>query len=215
MSISKSPCISTYYNISLAEWGKIQGISYKTAWRMYRDGRLPKGLHAEQLPTGTIRIRETPPAAPSGVRENESFIYARINPRQPQADLDRQLALCRTFCAARGWTVLKTITEVAPALGLGRHTLHRLLDPPPRRLVIWKQSILSRFDFRLLELCLRSCQCELVIVDRSEETAGEGGAMEDLVDAVSAICHRHYGVKRGNLLLQEFRKLMDAKAGRC
>jgi predicted site-specific integrase-resolvase len=213
MSISKSSCIPTYSNISLAEWGRIQGISYKTAWRMYRDGRLPEGLHAERLPTGTIRVREVLPPAPNGSRQDAAFIYARINPRQAQADLDLQISLCRTFCAARGWTILKTITESAPALGLGRHKLHRLLDPPPRRLVIWKESILSRFDFRIFELLLRSCQCELVIVDRSDDSRGEGGALEDLVDAVSAVCHRHYGVKRGNLLLQEFRKLMDAKRG--
>jgi putative resolvase len=212
MPDAKSDRILPYYNRSLAEWGKTQGISYKTAWRMFKNGRLPNGLQAEQLPTGTIRIREALAATPPPKsQEQQAIIYARINPRQDSSELDNQIALCRSFCAARGWVISRTQREVAPAVGMKRHKLYRLLNPPPRRLVIWKQSILSRFDFRLLDVCLRNCQCDLVVVDESEEGNGEGGAMEDLVDAVSVVCHRHYGVKRGNLMLEEFRKVIEAR----
>jgi putative resolvase len=201
--------------MSLAEWGRIQGISYKTAWRMYKNGLLPDGLHAERLPTGTIRLREILGPLVNPNRDNTSaVIYARINPRQSLADLEMQISLCGSFCAARGWTVEKTHREIAPALGMSRHKLHRLLNPPPRRLVVWKQSVLSRFDFRSVEICLRHCHCDLVVVDQSEEGAGEGGALEDLVDAVSSVCHRHYGVKRGNLMLEEFRKVIAADEAR-
>ena len=77
--------------------------------------------------------------------------------------------------------------------------------------MVLKQSILSRFDFLVLTTCLHHCGCELVVVDESEERRGEGGAMEDLVDAVSLICHRHYGAKRGMLMLEQFRKVVDSK----
>ena len=40
--------------MKLSEWAKLQGISYKTAWRMWRDGRLP--VPAEQMATGTVII---------------------------------------------------------------------------------------------------------------------------------------------------------------
>jgi putative resolvase len=212
MPDAKSERIPAQLNRSLAEWGKTQGISYKTAWRMFKNGLLPDNLQAERLPTGTIRIREIViPIPPVPAQDLEAVIYARINPRQNPKELEDQIVLCRSFCAARGWTILRTQREIAPAVGVRRQKLYRLLNPPPRRLVISKPSILSRFDFRLLDICLRNCRCDLIVVDESDEGNGEGGAMADLVDAVSVICHRHYGVKRGNLMLEEFRKVIEAR----
>ena len=210
MVTKASKRIPMYNALSLSEWGKTQGISYKTAWRMYREGKLPSGTAAQQLPTGTIRIREILERANIGDEEGAT-IYARINPRQQREDLEKQVSICQSFCAANGWSVVKTQREIAPALGIHRRKLHRLLDPPPRRLVVWRPSILSRFDFCLLDACLRHCRCRLVVVDKSEEARGEGGALEDLVDAISQVCHRHYGLKRGNLILDEFRKVIDLK----
>jgi len=43
--------------MKLSTWTKKQGISYKTAWRLWKTGRLP--LPAEQLATGTISCGET------------------------------------------------------------------------------------------------------------------------------------------------------------
>lgn len=40
--------------MKLAMWAKANGLTYKTAWRMFRDGKLP--AHAEKLPTGTIIV---------------------------------------------------------------------------------------------------------------------------------------------------------------
>ncbi len=43
---------------------------------------------------------------------------------------------------------------------------------------------------------------ELIVVDRSDEFGGRGGALEDLTDAINIICHRHYGPKRGGALVE-------------
>jgi putative resolvase len=39
-----------------SEWARKQGISYQTAWRWVRQGKMPVPL--EQTPTGTIRVKE-------------------------------------------------------------------------------------------------------------------------------------------------------------
>jgi predicted site-specific integrase-resolvase len=39
--------------MKLSVWAKKQGISYTTAWRWFRDGRLP--VRVEQMATGTVR----------------------------------------------------------------------------------------------------------------------------------------------------------------
>jgi putative resolvase len=39
-----------------SEWARKQGISYQTAWRWVRQGKMP--VPFEQTPTGTIRVKE-------------------------------------------------------------------------------------------------------------------------------------------------------------
>ncbi|MCV5446038.1 hypothetical protein OFN46_31155, partial [Escherichia coli] len=41
--------------MKLSAWARKMGISYRRAWQMFRDGKLP---HARQLPTGTIIVLE-------------------------------------------------------------------------------------------------------------------------------------------------------------
>jgi putative resolvase len=186
---------------SLGRWAKRCGISYRTAWRWFRDNRLPDDVVAEQMPTGTILIRDG--RIPRGLEPAEvAVIYARINPRQDQALLHEQIEACRSFCVARGWVITKIVREIAPGVGPQRIKLTRLIQQRTPRLVIAAPSVLSRFDFRFYETLWQNMDYELIVVDRSDEIAGRGGALEDLADAINIICHRHYGPKRGSALVQ-------------
>ncbi|HEY5743087.1 MAG TPA: recombinase family protein [Terrimicrobiaceae bacterium] len=186
---------------SLGRWAKRCGVTYRTAWRWFRDNRLPDDVIAEQMPTGTILIRDRRILRNTAHTE-EAVIYARINPRQDQALMHEQIESCRTFCRGRGWTITKVIREVAPGVGLQRVKLTRLIEQRTPRLVVATPSVLSRFDFRLYEALWPTMQSELVVVDRSEELGNRGGALEDLTDAINIICHRHYGPKRGTALVE-------------
>jgi len=197
--------------MSLTEWARKQGISYRTAWRMYRSKRLPASLAVEQLPTGTIRLHSLPDAPRQNLDASATVIYARINPRESAETLRVQIDICRTFCASRGWIVQKVVQEIAPSLGGKRPKLTKLLESPPGRIVVWKSTIISRFDDRMLSICLKHLHCELVVIDESGDREGGGGAMEDLVDAISVTCNRHYGYKRGNLLVEALQKVLKSK----
>jgi len=186
---------------SLGRWAKRCGISYRTAWRWFRDNKLPEDVVAEQMPTGTILIRDGRVARNIGQAE-EAVIYARINPRQDQSLLHEQIESCRSFCAAKGWTIKRIVREVAPGVGPQRAKLARLIQQRIPRLVISTPSVLSRFDFRLYDTLWQNMDSELIIVDRSEEIGGHGGALEDLTDAINIVCHRHYGPKRGAALVE-------------
>ena len=156
---------------------------------------------AEQMPTGTILIRDGRiPRNPE--QAEEAVIYARINPRQDQSHMHEQVESCRSFCVARGWVITKIVREVAPAVGPQRIKLARLIEQRTPRLVVASPSVLSRFDFRFYEALWQNIDYELIVVDRSDEFAGRGGALEDLTDAINIICHRHYGPKRGSALVQ-------------
>ena len=119
-----------------------------------------------------------------------------------------QIQTCRSFCRARGWIVTKIVREVAPGVGSQRVKLARLIEQGTPRLIIATPSVLSRFDFRFYEALWEKMSSELIVVDRSEEIAGRGGALEDLTDAINIICHRHYGPKRGSALVQMLNRVI-------
>ena len=199
--------------LSLKQWAQNNHIAYRTAWRMYRSNRLPKSLRAEQLPTGTIRLypATTTPELGAAVTKG-AVIYARIHPRQSKVDLDAQIEACKTFCFSHGWIVLDVIREVAGAVGEKRGKLRRLMENPPCRLVILTRTVMSRFDFTIIEECLKRCGCFITVIDESQEISGEGAALEDLVDAISLTCRKHYGQKRGALLVEALQKLLKTNS---
>ncbi len=192
---------------SLGRWAKRCGISYRTAWRWFRDHKLPEAVTGEQMPTGTILIRDGR-ISQNAEGDTDAVIYARINSRQEQSAMLEQIQTCRSFCRARGWIVTKIVREVAPGVGSQRVKLARLIEQGTPRLIIATPSVLSRFDFRFYEALWEKMSSELIVVDRSEEIAGRGGALEDLTDAINIICHRHYGPKRGSALVQMLNRVI-------
>ena len=186
---------------TLGRWARRCGISYRTAWRWFHLGKLPEGVSAEQTPTGTILVRDARIVPASSQGAQEAVIYARINPRQPHSALEQQIESCRIFCQNRGWVVTKIVRELAPGVGTQRIKLARLVEERTPRLVVASTSVLSRFDFGFYDSLWQSMGSELVVIDRSDELGGRGGALEDLTDAISITCHRHYGPKRGGALV--------------
>ena len=192
--------------LSLRQWALEHQVSYRTAWRMYRDKRFPESVRVEQLPTGTIRVY--PETHPEAGMKGDAVIYARVNPRYCRKYLEAQVTACKSFCLSAGWVVKNVIREIAPGVGPKRPKLARLLRNPPSRVVILTQSVLSRFDFALIEQSLARCGCVVTVLDQSQELAGEGGALEDIIDAISMTCARHYGIKRGALLMEALKKIL-------
>ncbi len=182
---------------------------------MYRNGRLPESIKAERLPTGTIRIY--PAAEPAATYFDQSVqrkvvVYARIHPRLPRTRLEEQVVSCKAFCHARGWIISEVVREIGSGVESDRSKLKKLMADPPARIVVLAPSVISRFDFALIEQCFKSKDCALTVIDESEEIEGSGGALEDLVDAISTTCRCHYGQKRGALLIDALLKLIKEKS---
>jgi predicted site-specific integrase-resolvase len=177
---------------------------------MAKAGNLPDSVEAIRFRTGTIRIVEKA-GPPSQKGTERAVIYARINTKSEEADLQEQLRACRAFCEGRGWEVDQVIHERAPGFGPKRHRLHSILTAPPPRLVVARPSVLSRFDLSVTEILLRNLGCQLCIVNRDETLSASGGALEDLTDAISSTCHLHYGVKRGRALVEDLNRLITRR----
>ncbi len=44
--------------IKLSQWAKKQGVTYKTAWKWVKSGKMPENIKVHTMPTGTILIEE-------------------------------------------------------------------------------------------------------------------------------------------------------------
>ena len=119
--------------MKLSVWAKQQGITYKTAWRMWNDGRLPVPAH--QLPTGTV-ILDVPEQASIGVA-----LYARVSSADQKADLDRQLARLSEYAAKQRLVVVDAVKEVGSGLNGHRRDMIRLLRNPQVNAIVVEDAL--------------------------------------------------------------------------
>jgi putative resolvase len=170
--------------MKLSAWAKANGLTYKTAWRMWRDGRLP--IPAEQLPTGTVIVH--PPPAPSA---EAVALYARVASADQKADLERQLGRLADDASRERLTVIRSVSEIGSGLNGHRAKVMRLLaDPAVRTLVVEHRDRLARFGAEYIEAALAAGGRKLVVVDQAERN---DDLVQDMVDVLTSFCARLYG----------------------
>ena len=169
--------------MKLGAWAKLQGITYKTAWRMWNEGRLP--VPAKQLPTGTI-ILEMPEQRPLGVA-----LYARVPSADQKSDLDRQLARLSEYAAKHRLLVIDSVKEVGSGLNGHRRGMMRLLrNPEISGIVVEHRDRLMRFGIEYVESALAAQGRELIVIEPEEMT---DDIVRDLHEVIVSMCARLYG----------------------
>lgn len=169
--------------MKLSQWAKLKGVSYKTAWRMWRDGRLP--VHAEQLPTGTVVIH-IPDEETGGVA-----LYARVSSADQTADLDRQLVRLTEYAVAKRMPITDVVKEVASGMNGHRKGLTRLLSNSDVKVVIVEhRDRLARFGFEYIEAALAAQGRKIVVVEAKEVDVD---VVRDLHEVIVSMCARLYG----------------------
>src|SRR2546423_11172776 len=142
----------------LSQYAKQMNVSYKTAFRWWRAGR----LDAYQLDTGTIIVRDPLPEtkAPKGIA-----LYARVSTQGQKADLERQVERLKMYAASRGYQVTKVVQEIASGMNDNRPKLMKLLtDPTIGMIVIEHRDRLTRFGFNYLEQLLKMQERQLEVM---------------------------------------------------
>ena len=170
-------------NMKLSQWAKQQGISYTTAWRMWKGGRLP--VPAEQMPTGTV-IVHAEDSKTAGVA-----LYARVSSVDQKADLDRQMARLTEFAVANRLPIVDAVKEVGSGMNGHRRGLLRLLrDPKAQTIIVEHRDRLMRFGFEYVESTL-AAQSRSVMVIEPTELADD--VVRDLHEVIVSMCARLYG----------------------
>lgn len=173
--------------MKLSTWAKKQGISYKTAWRLWSTGKLP--LPAEQLATGTIIVKE--PEASYEAGPSSVVLYARVSSSDLKQDLDRQLSRLVEYTTSQGLQVKGAIKEIGSGLNGKRTKLLSILrDPNVRTIAVEHKDRLVRFGFEYMEALLTASGRRIIVVDESEM---KDDLVQDMIDVLTSFCARLYG----------------------
>lgn len=186
--------------MKLSTYAKKLGISYKTAWRWYADGK----LDAYQTDSGTVIVREQS-ESPSGVA-----LYARVSSADQKQDLERQLERLQTYAIAKGYKVDKMVTELASGLNDTRPKLTALLkDKSIGIIIVEHRERLTRFGFNyivnLLEIQGRSI--EVVFPNETKDDL-----IEDFIAVITSMCARLYGRRGNKNRTEQLRKCIEQVA---
>jgi len=150
--------------MKLSTWARQQGLSYKTAWRLWKAGKLP--VPAEQLATGTVILHAAPASQPLGVA-----LYARVSSGEPPS-------------AAFGWwKPCKKLARAGMAAAIFR-------NPNVQIIVVERRDRLMRFGFEYVEAALAAQGRRVVVIDAGE-LADE--IVRDLQEVIVSMCARLYG----------------------
>ena len=190
--------------MKLKDYARQQGISYRTAWRWWKAGKLP----GQQMDTGTILIETEPPAA-SHVSQRAA-IYARVSTAENKSNLDSQAERLAAYCTARGYQVAKVVKEVGSGVNDARPKLLALLEDQSIGLIIVEhKDRLTRFGFRYLDTLLKSQGRALEVVNQAENGAED--LLADLTAIVYSFCAGLYGQRRAKRKTERVVAELEAK----
>jgi putative resolvase len=173
--------------VNLTEWAKTQGVHPQTAYRWFREGRLP--VPAQRVGPRTILVNVEANASPEAV--GGLGLYARVSSHDQKADLERQVARLTRWAATTGHPVVRVESEIASGMNGARTKAKRLLaDPAVTTVVVERKDRLGRMNVELVEAALSATARRLVVLDEGEV---EDDLVQDIVDVLTSFCARLYG----------------------
>ena len=148
--------------MNLKEWAVANGVHPVTAYRWFREGKLP--VPATRV-GGLILIDQPTATPPTGV----TVVYARVSSADQRQDLERQVARVATWATTDDLAVDRVVTEVGSALDGHRRKLLTLLgDLEVTTIVVEHPGRFARFGAEYVEAVLSASGRRLLIVDPAQ-----------------------------------------------
>jgi predicted site-specific integrase-resolvase len=175
--------------MKLSEWAKKNNVCYKTAWRHFKDGKLPCSyrLFGDK---GAIRVDEEKEEAQK--IDDYIIVYARVSSSENKSNLDSQAQRICDFCAAKGWVVKEVIKECASGLNDNRPKLLKIFsDNKATKIVVEHKDRLTRFGYGYIKALFPG---EVFIINEAQNDKQD--LMQDFISLVTSFCARIYGKRR-------------------
>jgi len=172
----------------LKEWAAREGVHHVTAYRWFREGKLP-------VPARRVgRLILVDPAAIEPALQGVTVVYARVSSADQKADLDRQVARVTTWATGQDLAVSRVVTEVGSALnGRRKKFLALLRDQQVSTIVVEHRDRFARFGAEYVEAALSAQGRRLLVVDPA---AVDDDLVRDVTEILTSLCARLYG-RRG------------------
>jgi predicted site-specific integrase-resolvase len=169
----------------LKQWAEREGVHHVTAYRWFREGKLP--VPARRVGRLIlVDINATQPAV-AGL----AVVYARVSSADQRADLDRQVARVTEWATGEGLSVSRVVTEVGSALnGKRKKFLALLRDPAVETIVVEHRDRFARFGAEYVEAALLAQGRSLRVVDPS---GVDDDLVRDVTEILTSLCARLYG----------------------
>jgi predicted site-specific integrase-resolvase len=189
--------------MKLIDYAHKMGISYRTAWRWYKAGKI-KG---KQMDTGTILVLEE---EPESQMPTDVAVYARVSSAENKSNLDSQADRLGAYCTARGYRVAKVVKEVGSGINDSRPKFLALLaDTHIGTIVVEHKDRATRFGFRYLETLLKTQGRSIEVVNQAENSAED--LFADLTAIVYSFCARLYGQRRAKRKTEKIVQELEAE----
>lgn len=189
--------------MKLIDYAHKMGISYRTAWRWYKAGKIA----GKQMDTGTILVLEDLPEKPAGTKV---AIYARVSSAENKSNLESQAERLVGYCAAKGYQVSKVVKEIGSGINDSRPKFLALLaDQGIGIIVVEHKDRATRFGCRYIETLLSTQGRSLEIVNLAENSTED--LLADLTAIIYSFCARLYGQRRAKRKTEKIVQELEAE----
>lgn len=186
--------------MKLSNYAKSKGISYQTAWKMWKRGE----LKASQLPSGTIIVDNTTSKI-SGVA-----IYARVSSTENKSNLDSQTERLTNYCIAKGYQIVSITKEIGSGINDNRKKLIKLLNEDNYSLIVVEhKDRLTRIGFNYIQVLLSKQGKSIEVVNLATEETED--LMTDFISIITSFCARIYGLRRSKRKTENIIKELNSE----
>ena len=173
--------------MKLSVYAEKVGISYRTAWEWFKDGKIKNAYKTE---SGSIIIKEDEPD-----RDDYVIIYARVSSSENKNNLDTQAERLVGYATAKGYQTKEVVKEIGSGVNDNRQKLQKILrEGKATKIVVEHKDRLTRFGFNYLSTLLEKQGCHIEIVNEAGNDKDD--LMQDLVSIITSMCARYYGLRR-------------------
>ena len=119
----------------------------------------------------------------------------QVSSSENKNNLEKQKQRLQDYCAAKGYKVIKTVTEIGSGLNDNRKKLENLLtDESIKKIVVEHSDRFSRFGMNYISKLMKLQGREIEVINQQDSDRND--LMQDFVSIVTSFCARLYGIRR-------------------
>jgi putative resolvase len=183
----------------LSQYAKHMGVSYKTAFRWWKAGK----LDAYQLDTGTVIVREPVSTEPPA----NVALYARVSSADQKEDLERQMQRLKDYAAAKGYHVTKAVSELASGLNDSRPKwLSLLTDARIGVIIVEHKDRATRFGLTSIEHLLAMQGRRLEVIFPSDT---DNDLLDDFIAVITSMASQLSGRRTSTRRAEKIKQCVE------